>query len=357
MVGVSGSVRVVDRDARSLPQAAQEELRRRAVALVEQGRSQVEVAGLLSVSANAVGTWVRAHRRGGDRALDAGRRGRRGGHTKLTDAQQQKIARLIVANNPDQLKLPGFLWTRALVRDLVGQRFGVEVGADTVGRYLRAWGLSPQKPMRRAYEQSDEAVRAWLEERYPQIVKRAYRERAEILWADESGLRCDHSAGRTWAPVGQTPVTKGTGKRFKANMIAAISNTGTLRFRVFDERFTGPLFLDFLKRLVKDAKGRKIMLILDGHPAHRARVVRDWVAAHPTLIELHFLPGYSPELNPAECLNQDVKTNALGNRRPVNITELKADVRGFLRSTQRRPAKVARYFLERHVTYAAAPTI
>ena len=347
----------MDRDARSLPQAAQEELRRRAVALVAEGRSQVEVAGLLSVSANAVGNWVRAHRRGGDRALDAGRRGRRGGHTKLTDGEQQKIAALIVGNNPDQLKLPGFLWTRALVRDLIRQRFGIEVGEDTAGRYLRAWGMSPQKPMRRAYEQSDEAVRQWLQERYPQIDKRARRDRAEILWLDESGLRSDHTAGRTWAPLGQTPVTKGTGKRFTANMIAAISNTGTLRFRVFEQRFTGPVFLDFLTRLVRDNKGRKAVVILDGHPAHRARIVRDWVAANPTLIELHFLPGYSPELNPAECLNQDVKTNALGKRRPTNITELKADVRGFLRSAQRRPAKVARYFLERHVTYAAAPTI
>lgn len=327
------------------------------MALVSEGRSQAEVARLLAVSANAVGNWVRAHRRGGDRALGAGRRGRRPGHTKLTGAQQQKIASLIVGHNPDQLKLPGFLWTRALVRDLIRQRFGIELGEDTVGRYLRAWGMSPQKPMRRAYEQSDEAVRRWLEETYPEIERRARACRAEILWEDESGLRSDHTAGRSWAPVGQTPVTKGTGKRFKANMIAAISNTGTLRFRVFEERFTGPVFLDFLKRLTKDAKGRKIMLILDGHPAHRARIVRDWVAAHPELIELHFLPGYSPELNPAECLNQDVKTNALGKRRPVNLTQLKADVRGFLRSRQRRPTTVARYFLEKHVTYAAAPTI
>src|ERR1019366_1853943 len=319
MGGVCGRVSGVDRDARSLPQAAQVELRRRAVVLVGGGRAQVEVAGLLSVAANAVGNWVRAHRRGGDRALDARRRGRRGGHTKLTDAQQQKIAKLIVGNNPDQLKLPGFLWTRALVRDLIAQQFRIEIGEDTVGRYLRAWGFSPQKPMRRAYEQSDAAVRRWLEERYPEIVKSAYRERAEILWADESGLRSDHTAGRTWAPVGRTPVTKGTGKRFKANMIAAISNTGTLRFRVFEEKFTGPLFLDFLKRLVRGAEGRKIVLIVDGHPAHRARIVRDWIARHPEQIELHYLPGYSPELNPAERLNQDVKANALGRRRPRTL--------------------------------------
>ena len=347
----------MSRDARSLPQAAQEELRRTAIRLVGEGRTQQEAARIVGVRRQAVGRWLKAHREGGDQALAARRRGRRGGHTKLSNAQQLRIARLIAGKNPDQLSLPGFLWTRALVRELIAREFGVAVGEDTVGRYLRAWGFSPQKPMRRAYEQSDEAVRQWLDERYPEIVKRAHRERAEILWADESGLRSDHSTGRSWAPIGQTPVTRGTGKRFKANMIAAVSNTGTLRFRVFDERFTGPVFLDFLKRLVKDAKGRKIMLIVDGHPAHRARLVRDWAVAHPELIELHFLPGYSPELNPAEMLNQDVKSNALGRRRPLNVIELKADVRRFLRSAQRQPARVARYFHERHVRYASATAI
>jgi transposase len=347
----------VTRDARSLPVDAQAELRRTAVRLVGEGRTQTEVASLLGVSRDAVGNWIAAHRRGGDRALEARRRGRRPGHTKLSDAQQRRMAGLVAGKNPHQLSLPGFLWTRALIRDLIRREFGVEVGEDTIGRYMRAWGFSPQKPMRRAYQQSDEAVRQWLQERYPEIEKRARRERAEILWADESGLRSDHSAGRTWAPVGRTPVTHGTGKRFKANMIAAVSNTGTLRFRVFEERFTGPLFLDFLKRLVKDNRGRKVVLIVDGHPAHRARIVRDWVAQNRDLIELHFLPGYAPELNPAEMLNQDVKTNALGRRRPLDITQLKADVRSFLRSCQRQPWRAARYFRERHVTYAAARTI
>jgi len=333
---------------------AQVELRRTAVRLEAEGRSKAEVARVLSVSRETVSRWVAAQRVGGERALDARRRGRRPGHTKLTEAEQRKIAGLVAGKDPDQLKLPGFLWTRALVGDLIARELGVRLSEDTVGRYLRAWGMSPQKPMRRAYEQSDEAVRRWLEVEYPAIETAARRERAEILWLDESGLRSDHTAGRTWAPVGQTPITKGTGQRFRANLIAAISNTGTLRFRVFDERFTGPVFLDFLKRLTRDNHGRRIRLILDGHPAHRARVVRDWVADHPELIELHFLPGYSPELNPAECLNQDVKTNALGKRRPVNVTELKTDVRRFLRSCQRRPAKVARYFHERHVRYAAA---
>ncbi|MCA1680576.1 MAG: IS630 family transposase [Actinobacteria bacterium] len=289
--------------------------------------------------------------------MAARRRGRRGGHTKLSEARQRRIAGLVSGKNPDQLSLPGFLWTRALVRDLIANELGVELGEDTVGRYLRAWGFSPQKPMRRAYEQSDEAVRRWLEERYPAIERQARKDRAEILWADEMGLRSDHSTGRSWAPVGQTPVTQGTGKRFKTNMIAAVSNTGTLRFRVFDERFTAPVFLDFIKRLIKDGKGRKVVLIVDGHPAHRARIVRDFIAANPELIELHFLPGYSPELNPAEMLNCDVKANAVGRRRPLDLAQLKAAVRRYLRARQRRRWQVAKYFLERHVTYAAATTI
>jgi transposase len=280
----------VEWDARSLPPAAQEELRRTAVRLVREGRSQVEVARLLSVSANAVGNWVRMHRRGGEEALAAGRRGRRPGHTKLSEAQQLRTAKLIAGTNPDQLSLPGCLWTRALVCELIEREYRIRVGEDTVGRYLRAWGFHPQEPVRRAYQHSDETVRQWLELRYPEIVKRAYRERAEILWADDSWLRSDHPAGRPWAPNGHAPITLGTDQRFGANLIAAISNTGTLRFRVFDQEFTGPVFSDFLKRLVNDAKGRKLMLIAYGHPAHRARVVRDWVAAHPELIELH-CPG------------------------------------------------------------------
>lgn len=344
----------MSRDARSLPSQAREELRRSAVRLAGEGYSRAEIGRVLGIARETVSRWLSKHEAGGDRVLDARRRGRRGGHGKLSEAQQERIAKLVAGKNPDQLKLPGFLWTRALVRELIARELGVELGEDTVGRYLRAWGMSPQKPMRRAYEQSEEAVRRWLEVIYPAIVKAARRERAEILWLDESGLRSDHAAGRSWAPVGQTPVTKGTGQRFRANLIAAISNTGTLRFRVFDEKLTGPVFLDFLKRLVKDNRGRKIMLILDGHPAHRARLVRDWVAANAELIELHFLPGYSPELNPAECLNQDVKTNALGKQRPRDVNQLKNGVRRFLRSRQRRPAKVARYFHERHVRYAAA---
>lgn len=290
------------RDARRLSQSAQEELRCRAVALVEEGRTQVEAAQIFDVSRQSVSEWVRAHRFGGDDALRARKRGRRAGEkTALEPWQQAQVAKAVREANPDQLRLPGFLWTRALVCELIDRRFGVRVSEKTAGRYLRAWGFTPQKPARRALERDPEAVRRWLEDVYPEIERRARRERARILWADEMGLRSDHAAGRSWSPQGQTPVIEGAGQRFSANVISAISNQGHLQFRVFSERFTTKVFIDFLRRLIRGAKGQKIVLILDGHPVHRAKKVRRWVEEHADEIELQLLPGYSPELNPLSC--------------------------------------------------------
>jgi transposase len=338
-----------------LPQPAQEELRRRAVGLVAEGHSQGEVAALLDVSRQSVNEWVAAHRAGGDVALSARKRGRRlGEKTSLEPWQQAQIAKAIRDKNPDQLRLPGFLWTRALVCELIELRFGIRVTEKTTGRYLRRWGFSPQKPARRALEQNPDAVSEWLKERYPALQERAHREKARILWADETGLRSDHTAGRSWSPVGETPVVEGTGQRFGANVVSAISNKGHLQFMVFKQRFVAAVFLEFLTRLVRQAKGQKVILILDGHPVHRSAKVRRWAEARPEEIELVFLPGYSPELNPTELLNQDVKTNALGRRRPHSQKELIDDTRAYLRSTQRQPGLVTRYFNGKHVSYAKA---
>lgn len=343
------------RDARRLSQDAQEELRLRAVALVEEGRTQVEAAEILDVSRQSVSEWVRAHRVGGEDALRARKRGRKPGEkTALSARQQDRIAKAIRERNPDQLKLPGFLWTRALVCELIDRRYGVRVSEKTAGRYLRAWGFTPQKPARRALERDPKAVERWLKETYPEIERHARRERARILWADEMGLRSDHTAGRSWSPEGKTPIVEGTGQRFSTNVISAISNQGHLQFRVFAERFTAKVFIDFLRRLIRGAKSQKVVLILDGHPVHRAKKVSRWVEKHADEIELKFLPGYSPELNPTELLNQDVKSNALGRRRPRDREEMVDDTRSYLRSTQRRPGIVVNYFEGEHVSYAKA---
>lgn len=342
------------RDARTLPPAAQEELRRRAVEAVLVGQPQGEVARLFGVSRQTVNGWVRAHREGGARALTSRKRGRRPGEQQaLRPWQQAQIARAIRDKNPDQLKLPFFLWTREAVRELIERRFGIRLSLVAVGTYLRRWGFTPQRPIRRAFEQDPERVRRWLEQEYPTIAKAARREGAQILWGDEMGLRSEHAAGRSFALRGRTPVVPGTGRRFSASVISAISNRGRLNFMVFTGRFDARLFIAFLKRLIRQV-GRKVFLIVDGHPVHRARTVKEWLARHRDEIALFYLPPYSPELNPDELLNQDVKTNALGRRRPTNQDELISDTRSYLRQRQRRPALVSRYFHEPHVAYAAA---
>jgi transposase len=270
----------------------------------------------------------------------------------LVGHQAATVVRLITNRCPDQLQLPFVLWTREAVQHLLATRIGVHVSVWTVGRYLRRWKLTPQKPLRRAYEQNPVAVQCWLDEEYPAIRAMAKREQAEIHWGDEMGLRSDHQVGRSYGRRGHTPVIPGTGQRFRCNMISTITNRGTLTFMVFRQRFTSLVLLTFLRRLLRQRK-RPIFLIVDWHPVHKARKVQDWVKTHQTRLRLFYLPKYSPELNPDELLNQDVKSNAVGRRRPQSLTDMEADVRGYLRSTQRYPAVVKSYFREKHVAYAA----
>jgi transposase len=342
-------------DARSLPGAAQEALRKRAVGAVLDGMSQAEAARVFGVHRNAVNRWVKRYRHGGWDALSQRRRGRRAGEpATLSPSQQQEVIALVRETTPDQLGLAGFLWTRDAVAELIARRFGVRLARTTVGRYLRAWRFSPQKPQRRALEQNPAAVRRWLAETYPAIRARAKREGGVVLWLDEMGVRSDVAAGRSWAPVGQTPVVRRTGKRFRVNMISAISAGGLLRFRLFTGSFTGPVFIDFLRRLLRDSGGRKVHLIVDGHPVHHAKRVSAWVRAHQRQIELHFLPGYSPELNPVELLNHDVKANAAGRRRAQTAAELASELRAYVRRRQRQPEVIVAFFQHPDTCYAAA---
>jgi transposase len=283
--------------------------------------------------------------------LKARKRGPKGG-LALAGHQAATVVRLIEDRCPDQLRLPFALWTREAVGELIQERYGIELSVWTVGRYLRHWGFTPQKPVRRAYERDPEAVQRWLDQEYPAIHRQAKAQGAEIYWGDEMGLRSDHQAGTSYGRRGQTPQIPGTGKRFGCNMMSAITNRGRLAFMVFKGRFTTPVMILFLARLARHA-GRKVFLILDGHPVHRSKAVARWLAQHPEQMDMFLLPGYSPDLNPDELLNNDVKSNAVGRRRAKNQAELVGNVRSYLRSTQRQPQIVMNYFHEEHVRYAA----
>jgi transposase len=338
-------------DARSLPAAAQEDLRRKAVKAVLDGMTQLEAARVFGVSRTAMNNWVRVHREGGSRALKAGKRGRPA-EPRLAAKERREVIRLITAKCPDQLALPFALWTREAVQMLLSMRFGMDVSVWTVGRYLKSWGMTPQKPLRRAFEQDPVAVSRWLKEEYPSIAAEARSVGAEIQWGDEMGLRSDHQTGRSWSLKGQTPVVPGTGQRFSTNMISTVTNRGKLAFMVFRESFTVPIFLKFLKRLVRRSR-KKIFLIIDRHPVHKSAKVAKWVATLKGKLRIFFLPSYSPELNPDELLNQDVKSNAVGRRRPTSAREMEDDVRTYLRATQKQPSIIRAYFNETNVRYAA----
>ena len=303
------------------------------------------------MSRTAVYGWVKAYGAAGARALRAHPLGRPK-RSRLAGHQAATVVKLISQRCPDQLQLPFALWTRQAVCQLLAKRFGLRVSVWTAGRYLWHWGLTPQKPVRRAYERNPAAVERWLQEVYPAIRAKARQEQAEIHWGDEMGLRSDQQSGRSYSKRGNTPVIPGTGQRFGCNMISTITNRGTLRFMVFKKRFTMPVLLAFLRRLLRSVKG-KVFLIVDGHPVHHGKMVRRWLAAQQQRITLFFLPGYSPELNPDELLNQDVKSHA-GRQRPKDQTHMMKSLRAHLRSPQKQPTKVRRFFHEKHVAYAAA---
>jgi transposase len=339
-------------DARSLSPEAQEALRERVVhAIVTEGMSITGAARTFGVHRGTASRWYNAYRRRGDQALAARARGRK--PTPLLPPEQEaRLLDVLRTRTPDRLGLPDALWTREAVADWAAQHLGLRRSRWVWGRWLRAQGFTPQKPARRAYERDPEAVTRWLEEEYPRVQAEARAEGAEVHWLDEAGVRSDCAPGRGYAPRGQTPVAAVPGRRFGVNYIATVTNAGLLRFMVFAGRFTAAVLLVFLARLLACRPG-KVYVVLDGHPAHRARKVAAWVAARADRIRLVFLPPYSPELNPAEYLNNDVKGNAQRAGRAREKRELAGKVRSYLRGTQQVTSVVKGYFQAKHVRYAA----
>jgi transposase len=340
-------------DARSWTPETQELVRKKAVQAVLGGMKRKEAAKHFGVTPYTVGQWVKKAKEKGLRSLNAKPQGcPKGSCKKLANWQCATIVKLITSRYPDQLQLPFMLWTREAVRDLIKDRFGVTYSIRHVGRLLEKWGFSVQKPIRKAMEQSPPAVKKWMEEDYPLLQAKAKAEKGEILWSDEMGVRSDAASAKTYAPKGHTPVLPHTGRRFGCNMISAISNRGRLHFMVFKGHTNASRFQTFLERLIKQI-AHKIFLVVDNHPIHKSKPINMFVTKNVDKIELAFLPPYSPELNPDEMLNQDVKTNAVRRQRASSQHELIANVRSYLYGRQRQPQIVKNYFNKDSVKYAA----
>jgi transposase len=342
----------METDGRKLTPGTQEQIRRRAVTAVIHGMTHVKAAEVFGVTRHSVDRWIKTYKAAGVSALKARKRGPKGERSRLQGWQAATICNLIRDRHPEQLKLPFVLWTAEAVRQLIRRKLELRVSARTVRRYLARWGFTPQKPVRHAYERNEAAVQRWLTEDYPAIRKEAEHKKALIYWGDEMGVRSDHQAGRSYAPKGKTPVISGTGQRFGCNVLSAITNRGHLNFMVYKKGFTASVFVRFLRRLIKQAN-RTVFIIVDRHPVHRSKKVSEWLENHKSQIRLFFLPGYSPDLNPDEMVNQDVKTNAVGRKRAHNREQLMRHVRGYLDRRRRQPDMVMRYFHEKSVLYAA----
>lgn len=338
-----------DTDGRKLSSKLKEELRLRVVRRVEAGVSPEQLAAELDINIRTIYKWLEKYHYGGEEALKTVPKP--GKAPKLTATQLRHLAIIVRDRNPLQYAFDFALWTRGLIREVIRREFDVRLSEVSVGRILRRLGLSPQKPLYRAYQQDAEAVERWRKEDYPAIKQRAKREGALIFFADESGIRTDYHRGTTWGEIGHTPVVTATGARFGINMMSAVSAQGQLRFMIFEGSATATTFCDFLTRLCEGVD-RKIFLIVDGHAIHRAKRVKERLATLNHQIELFFLPPYSPQLNPDEWVWNHVKRRVA--KTVVHTKEeLKAAVLSALRSLQRLPTLVQRFFQDKACRYAA----
>ncbi|WP_373512048.1 IS630 family transposase [Persicitalea sp.] len=334
-------------DARKMDREALAELRIRAVSQIRKGESPEQIAKVLGVNRVTVYRWMTRFANGGYNGLK--RKKAPGKSRLLTETQMRSLYYMLVDTTPEQMKLPFALWTLAGVKECVRRRFGLKLSKATMGRLMARLGLSFQKPVQRAYEQSGNLVKTWLKKEFPQIQKQAKREGAEIYFEDESGIRSDAAVGKTWGRIGKTPVVKRTGRRYSLNLVSAISPRGELRFMFTKGSFGAKEFVEFLNRLMKTTP-RKVFIITDGHPAHKSKLVKKFLEENIERIKLFFLPPYSPELNPDELVWNALKGN-ISRSLIKDQDDLEGNVMGYMRSLQKRPERVRAFFQERHVRY------
>jgi transposase len=340
-------------DARQLSDEVLEALRLRAVHGYELGFTEADVADLLGIARETVSRWWSASVRRGPDALPGDRTGRPVGTGRtLPDEQARRLQDLIDHNSPEKLGIASPLWSRRAVQDLIRNEYGISMPVRTVGEYLRRWGYTAKKPRRHARDQDPNEVDRWLNETYPELVRRAGEGGADILWCDETGVAADAYPGFGYARGGRRATLEVPKPHLRINLVSAISNEGSLRFMTHKGSMNGALFIVFLGRLLRGAT-RKISLIVDRLKAHDTAEVRRWLAEHKDKIELVPLPTYSPELNADEYLNNDMKGNVKALGLPRDKEELRSLIQTFMRKLLHLPDHVTSYFLHPCVAYAA----
>lgn len=337
-------------DARKLDHKTLEEIRIRAVKQVQNGVSPEDITRSLGLSSPTIYNWLASYREGGWGALKA--KAIPGRPRKLNGKKLKWLYDTIVQKSPLQFRFEFALWTREMIQKIIRDKFGVKLGLSSVSRLLKQLGLTCQRPIFKAWQQNEQQVNNWLKKVFPKIKSRAGKEKADIYFADEAGVRSDFHSGTTWSPKGETPIVRATGARFSVNMISAVSPRGDFRFMVVEGSVGASVFVEFLRRLMVGAK-KKVFLIVDGHPAHKSKLVKEFVATQNGQLEIFLLPPYSPELNPDELAWNTLKNGIVGRSTVQSKAELKSKVIGGLRRIQKSPETVRSFFQHEKTKYAA----
>ena len=268
----------------------------------------------------------------------------------LTPRQESQVFRWVNGRDPRQYGLDFGLWTRAIVVELIQKKFGIAMGLTAVGELLARLGLTPQKPLQRAYQRDPEAIDRWQQETFPAIAKQAKEQGAEIYFRDESGFRADTVHGKTWGVRGQTPVVQRPGQRQSISAASAVNSKGGFWFRTYEGALNAELFVELVGEMMKYRR-KPLHLVLDSLPAHKTALVKKYVASTEGRLTLHFLPGYAPDLNPDELVWSHVKRTGTA-RRPLQKGEkLRDKIEAQLATLQRLPNLVRSFFKAPSVAY------
>jgi len=340
-------------DFRTVSEVTRLAFRKRAIILIRSGKKKGEVAGIIGVQPGTISAWWKDYQSSGIKGLTSKKKGVKSEDKKLlSDAQEIAIQKMLVDKLPEQLKLDFALWTRKAVKELVERQFGIVLAITTMGDYLRKWNFTPQKPKKRAYEQCPKKVQKWLDEEYPAIKEQAKEEDAVIYWGDETGVKNQCHHGRSYAPKGKTPVKKSMSKRFSVNMISAITNQGKVQFLLYSDSMNADKFIEFMRQLIKSSP-QKVYFIVDNLRVHHCKIVKEWVEENKEKIALYFIPSYSPEVNPDEYLNCDLKQGISAKKSPKNVETLQSNVQSHMSMLQEKPERVKKYFEHSEIKYAA----
>jgi len=339
-------------DPRSLSPDALALLRSLVVrAVIDLELSQVDASTYYGVSTHTISEWVSRYREQGEDALEVKAQGRpQGAGHALSPEQEDEIRRLVVDSTPQQQQIASATWTRQAVAELIASRVDIDLTLQGVGKYLRRWGLTPQKPARQAREQDPEEVREFVEQKLPEVQEQAEAEDAQLHFIDEVGVKAQDQIGTSYAPKGDTPVLEVPKTHIEQDVISSVTPEGKLFYWPFSGTMTAPKFIDFLKQLVAEASS-KIIVFADHHPAHEAKAVEQWLEGRDSDIELHWLPRYSPAYNPDEFLNNDLKQNLANEAMPESTSGLRDTIGQILDRIASMSDRIRGYFKQAEVDF------